>query len=222
MLSDQTVSELSKCIETLEFISKIPENHKPYYSSKTTIAKDAWFATTRRRLGGEKGENGIVHVNKILDSCDYHYRMCLQAINSEENKDTNLETLRKIKRTLDESIKGFDNLINTYSDQSEVHNDYIKCKSKTNSISNNIFNAIKKINSINCDDPTSLIYENDEYGGIMSQLSTGWGYLNEDTDGEKNLMIPISSDSGNDKKSPFFTSNMTLMKTKKSTKVNNK
>src|SRR5665648_508659 len=119
-MTDQNISDLVKgdkvitytqCIDILTFISNIKENDKPCYNTKTTINKNAWFVTIQRRWSGEKGENGITYVNNILDSCDKYYRMCLNNVDSVSYDQNQLTTVLK------DSIKGFDNLIGTYSDQ---------------------------------------------------------------------------------------------------------
>lgn len=127
--------DISEYISILNFISSIPKNHKPCYNSKTTISKSEWFVSIKRRWSSEKGENGILHVNKMLD---YFDSMCF---------DINFDNCKTISIALYNSIIGFDNLIETYNDQETVSKDYIKCKEKALSIYNNIIN---KINNNNC------------------------------------------------------------------------
>ena len=111
---------IDECIKELEFVASIPPNHKPYYRSKTTIEKGAWFATFNRRWNQEKGEKGVIHIKEILSSCDLHYRTYMET--------DDYETLKMLSLGLKKSLIGFDNLIETYSDQLEVANDYKKCK----------------------------------------------------------------------------------------------
>jgi hypothetical protein len=133
----------TECISVLNFISKIPKDHKPCYNSLTTISKNAWFTTVRRRLGGEKGEYGVVYVNKILDSCDHHYRMCLNKSEFKSEEEDTFSDLLDLDQDIDlynlcdilkQSIIGLDNLTDTYLDQPTVSNDYKKCKSKAKTL----------------------------------------------------------------------------------------
>jgi len=112
--------DLDSCVSKLNFISTIPENNKPCYNTNTYISKNAWFVRIRRRWAGEEGQEGVDYVNKVLDSCDRNYRMCL---NSENNAN-----LTKLRTALKNSVPGFDNLIRTYSDQKSVEEGYQKCK----------------------------------------------------------------------------------------------
>jgi hypothetical protein len=126
----ETLSKgLLETIRELEFISKIEENKKPLYNTKNTISKNAWFVTIRRRFAEEKGEKGIIHVNRVLDSCDLYYRMCLSDKNNMLLPNI-LSNLSLLKTALESSVSGFDNLIKTYSDQETVHKDYKLCKDR--------------------------------------------------------------------------------------------
>ena len=120
---------VSECISELEFISTIPKNHKPCYNSKTTISTSGWFVTLKRRWNNEKGEEGVLYVKKLLDSCDDIYHMCYE-VESDDIQD--------LTNALGSSVLGFDNLIDTYSDQPKVKDDYIECKNKVLSILENI------------------------------------------------------------------------------------
>ncbi len=117
-----------KLLENLDFISKIPKNTKPCFSTKSLIHTDEWFVTFRRRLKGEMGEMGVLYVNKLLNSCDKYYRMC--------KLDSNI-----LKKALIKSLQGLQNLSHTYK------------KDKQHSVSesyNNCYNqVIKLINKIN-------------------------------------------------------------------------
>ena len=120
--------DISECISLLNFISKIPKNHKPCYNSKTTVSKSGWLVTMRRRWYNEKGENGILYVTKILNRCDNHYRMCYDI----ESKD-----IKNLTTALRNSVIGFDNLIETYGDQGSMADDYTKCKERVIILCNN-------------------------------------------------------------------------------------
>jgi len=118
------------CISVLDFISTVPKDHKPCYHSKTCIKKDAWFVTIKRRWNGEKGEYGIEYLKQLLNSCDLYFRMCL-------NQQT-LDNLPKLLKSLKESVKGFDNLIETYDDQIGVKKSYQECKEAVINLANEI------------------------------------------------------------------------------------
>lgn len=118
------------CISILNFISTIPKDHKPCYKSRTFIHKDAWFVTIKRRWNGEKGEYGIEYLNRVLDNCDLYFRMCL-------NQQT-IDNLSKLLKSLRESLKGFDNLIETYEDQAGVKKSYQECKRNVINLSGEI------------------------------------------------------------------------------------
>lgn len=114
---------IDECIKELEFVASIPPNHKPYYKSKTTIERGAWFATINRRWNHEKGEYGIIHIKEVLNSCDLHY----QTYSNNGDIDDG-DSLKNLSMALKKSVTGFDNLIKTYSDQPEVSNDYKTCR----------------------------------------------------------------------------------------------
>jgi len=113
--------DLSECISVLNFISTIEPNYKPCYKTKSVISKDAWWVTIRRRWNSEKGEEGILYVDKIMCSCDSQYHMCLE--NTEKNIDELYSSLKK-------SISGFSNLVSTYNDQKDVSDSYNNLKDK--------------------------------------------------------------------------------------------
>ena len=108
--------DLSECMSVLEFISTIRFGHKPYYNNRTTISTKRWFVTLRRRLNGVKGENSIKYVINVMDSCFSYYK--------EGTAD------KRLKEYLVDSLDGFGNLIETYSDQEIVMNGYRSCKAK--------------------------------------------------------------------------------------------
>ena len=105
----------NECIKVMKFISSIEIDYKPCFNSFTVINKNSWFTTLKRRWNGEKGEEGILYVNKILCSCDKLYRMCLI------ERDVLLGLY-------EDSVVGLDNLIITYSDQESVCDGYRKIK----------------------------------------------------------------------------------------------
>ena len=223
-MTDHPVSfEISKCIENLEFILSIPKNHKPYYNSKSTISKNSWFTTVRRRWGGEKGEYGIIHVNKVICSCDRHYRMCLKSLNGPvSEKDYITETIQNLYTALYNSVVGFDRLINTYNDQKEVSDDYKESKKKVIALSKEIGQTLDQLN--NSSDNNNNNSENSENSDSSSGYElvdyiSGWGVMddNYDYDSEKNPIVLSSMDStGLSSKPSFFTTNnMVLMKTRR-------
>lgn len=199
-MSENTI-ELSECIEILEFIGSIPENHKPCYNTRTTIETNSWFTTVRRRWGGEKGEYGVVYVNNIIDSCDYYYNKALETV--VETKNT--EILRLLKGSLIKSISGIDNLIKTYSDQNIVSEDYKAIKTRINEMILDLSHDIKHVISCNYDQ------------------NHGWGYLSDDISESSSYETPekkplttltsLSSIPSGDSKTKFFTTeNIILLK----------
>ena len=220
-MTESSISfDLQDCIKTLNFISDIPENHKPCYNSMTSIAKDAWFTTVRRRWGGEKGENGIIHVTNILDSCDHHYRMCLQSTlkRGNTNRTEGIETLKRLRDTLVKAGQGFDNLINTYSDQPEVSNDYKNLRYRVNIMVKDINHDIKQLSIVR--NISSNIVEDNT---VLNYISPGWGYLSDEYDStssdsgdfeKKNIEITSLDQGGSSKKGFFKGDNIILMRTK--------
>ena len=145
IMSEKNISyNIDKCLLILNFILTIPKGHKPCYKTKTTINKNEWFVTIKRRWNGEKGEYGIDYVNKILSSCDMYYRMCL---NNDFNN--NLEKLKILSETLKISVNGFNNLIITYSDQQTVYNYYKHCIDSVTKLYNTIDKKLTVINKLN-------------------------------------------------------------------------
>lgn len=121
---------IEDCIKELEFVSSIPKNHKPCFNTKTTISKNSWFVTAKRRWNGEKGEIGVIHISKIIDYCDLYYRAhILGSVGDNYENDIN-PIFSVLLDSLNKSIKGFDNLLETYSDQENVYNDYKNCRNK--------------------------------------------------------------------------------------------
>ena len=111
-------SKLKEYIKTFDFISTLNKGDKPCFNDNSIIDIDAWFVTFRRRLKGERGEHGVIHIRNILDSCDNSYRMC--------RKDE-INILKSLRNSLDNSRQGFHNLIYTYSDQKYVKKGYSDC-----------------------------------------------------------------------------------------------
>ena len=113
-------NKITECISVLKFISDIKQGEKPCYFSKTVISKNEWFGTIKRRWNGEKGENGIVYVNKILDRCEHYCRMCMN--------ESVYSTLKQLIESLEFSLVGINNLITTYNDQTDVRRDYMEIR----------------------------------------------------------------------------------------------
>jgi len=107
--------EISVILKELEFISEIQEKYKPCFSDKSSIKSDAWFATIRRRMKGEKGEKGVIYINQILDSCDFYYRMC-----------DDFKFLKTLRDHLKNAQMGVKRLIETYNDQKIVQKGYLE------------------------------------------------------------------------------------------------
>lgn len=232
-MSDPSISfELLKCISTLEFISSIPEGHKPCYNTQSTISKDAWFTTFRRRWGGEKGEYGIIHINKVLDSCDHHYRMCLNQGGRGEEVNKISSDLKELHTALVNSVIGFDNLIKTYKDQKEVLENYKECKQTVTNLIRKIDlylislvrvrannKVILKEETSRKEETTSSSYDSyDSYDDYGDHFVTGWGLLTDSFDSEKNPMVVslvVSADSSDARPSFFTTNNMVLLKANK-------
>lgn len=101
-----------------EFIGIIPKNSKPCFNDKTFTTPDEWFATIKRRYKGEKGEKGVIYLEKLIETTRFY------------KKDKNLINL------LEKSIKGIENLSETYrkDNQIEVSENYKKCISKVKDI----------------------------------------------------------------------------------------
>ena len=233
MSNNQSVSNLmqwEECISNLEFITSIPKGHKPCYNTQTTISKDSWFTTVRRRWGGEKGEYGIIHVNKVLGSCDHHYRMCLKKLgNLTLDDQLNTEysnvtmTIQQLHTALTNPLEGFSNLILTYKDQKEIFNNYIECKNKVifliGLIDEYFIEQRNRRNEEQRNRRNEEQYEQsdssdeDYFGNYFS-----WGVTNDTFDIEKNPMVislVVSMDSSKDKPSFFSTNNMVLLKAKR-------
>jgi predicted RNA-binding protein with EMAP domain len=101
-----------------EFISNIPENSKPCFNDKTFTNLDEWFVTIRRRYKGEKGEKGVIHLEKLIETTKFY------------KKDKELLNL------LEKSINGIHNLSETYrkDNQIKVSENYKKCIQKVKDI----------------------------------------------------------------------------------------
>lgn len=125
---------INQCIDILKFISTIKPNHKPYYHTKTSISINSWFVTIKRRLNGEKGENGVDFFKNIIESCYHHYNICLEI--------SEINILKDLKYHLIKSIDGIDNLIDTYNDQTYISNEYNHCKKQVK----NLIGKIEKTN----------------------------------------------------------------------------
>ena len=101
-----------------EFIGIIPKNSKPCFNDKSFTNLDEWFATIKRRYKGEKGEKGVIYLEKLIEITKFY------------KKDKELIYL------LEKSIKGVENLAETYrkDNQLEVSENYTKCISKIKNI----------------------------------------------------------------------------------------
>jgi len=137
-MTEQSISDkIRNYISVLDFISTIPKGHKPCYKTKTTIPKDSWFVTIKRRWNGEKGEYGVEYITEILNDCEYIL-----------NEIRDSEDISELARSLSKSLKGFDKLIETYNDQKGVENSYKECKEIVEKLLININEAENKKNSI--------------------------------------------------------------------------
>ncbi len=202
---------IDDCISELDFISSIPSKHKPCYKTKTTITKGGWFVTIRRRWNGEMGEYGIIHVNKVLGSCDLHYRMCLDKLVADKNyqPDKNYkESMKKLSAALKKSIIGFNNLIETYNDQEQI--DYKTCKTKAVELSGKIDQYFERQKLIVNRDNESGDYE-DYYTEDGEYI---WGESVE-TDDPMVLSLFVSKDNSSKKSRFFNTDNVTFITLKK-------
>ncbi len=186
--ASDNLMNLDSCISKLNFIGTIPENTKPCYNTDTLISKNAWFVRIRRRWAGEEGEEGIKYVAKVLDSCDLNYRMCLEDNLGDKNITSNdhIPNLSSLRTALRNSMIGFDNLINTYSDQKKVVDGYMEIKTKILILINNINTYLEsltkpdkpeielKLDKPEIDEPTKKSSK-----GLMSYFT---GYQDDDYD----------------------------------------
>ena len=211
MSKEEVLLGIEDCISELEFISSVPKGHKPCYKTKTTVSAEGWFVTIRRRWNKEMGEYGIVHVNKVLSSCDLHYRMCIGNLGSSGN----LEGLKELSDALTKSISGFDNLIETYKDQKKVSDDYNICKKTVIDLSKTIKKCVAPVVEPVIKpvvQPTQHNYSSEEYDD---------GYYSDDVwnfDGfghtEKNPMVYSLMVSTTKEKSFFTTDNLVFTNNK--------
>ena len=126
--------DIDNCISELNFISTITKNHKPCFKTKTTLSKNGWFVTAKRRWNGEKGEYGVVRINNVLDNCEQYYRTCILGSVGDNYERTNNPILSRLLESLKKSIVGFENLILTYDDQKNVSNDYTLIRNRVNDL----------------------------------------------------------------------------------------
>jgi len=114
-----------------EFIASIPKDVKPCFRDKTFISVNEWFGTIKRRYKGEKGENGIIYLEDLI----------------EKTKKNNID--KNLRELLQKSILGINNLVYTYKKdgQKEVSENYNKCIDKIDKIikSNNFFGYTPKL-----------------------------------------------------------------------------
>ena len=141
-MSDQNnLCSIRECINILKFIANLPENHKPCYNTLTSIDKNAWMVTFRRRWKREKGERGTEYIHKILDSCHNHYQDCLNREMIDQH------TIDLLLQCLNNSLSGFNNLIETYNDQDNIRVAYVECKVKVNKLIKDIQDNITQNNN---------------------------------------------------------------------------
>jgi len=120
---------LNNILEDWEFIKSIPKGVKPCFNDKTFINVNEWFVTFKRRMKGEIGEKGVIYVNSLIESTSNYYKNI-----------TDMNSLRKIKDILIESLLGLENLVYTYKVdlQENVSKDYKNCILKIQKIINEI------------------------------------------------------------------------------------
>ena len=108
---------LNNIFEEWEFIKTIPKDSKPCFSDKTFVSINEWFATFKRRRKGEVGEKGVIYINNLIDNTFKYY------------KNTDINSLKKLKNILNDAILGISNLVYTYKVdlQETVSDDYAKC-----------------------------------------------------------------------------------------------
>ena len=114
-----------------KFIASIPKDVKPCFNDKTFISVNEWFGTFKRRYKGEKGENGIIYLEDLI----------------ERTKKITID--KNLRNLLQKSILGINNLVYTYKKdgQKEVSENYNKCIDKIDKIikSNNFFGYAPKL-----------------------------------------------------------------------------
>jgi hypothetical protein len=129
---------LNNLFKEWEFIKSIKKDYKPCFSDKTFVNMNEWFVTWKRRQKGEMGEKGILYVNNLIDTTIKCYK---------NNLDIN--SLRKLKEVLFESIVGLNNLSYTYQVdfQEKVSKDYLKCGEKLQNMIEEIEKIIRSKNN---------------------------------------------------------------------------
>ena len=113
-----------------KFIKSIPIGAKPCFYDKSFVYINEWFPTLKRRYKGEKAEKGVLHVTNLIQKTKQYYK-------------GHVEFLNILKKHLIDSLKGLDNLIDTYSkdEQEEISKNYIE-------LSKEIENMIIEIETI--------------------------------------------------------------------------
>lgn len=124
---------MKSVFEEWEFVKSIPINSKPCFYSKTFIGVNDWFVTLRRRWNGEKGEKGVVYLENLINT----------TMKILESENISTDELKKMKKLLEESILGLNNLVCTYTidNQKSVAEEYGK-------IIKNVKNIVTEIDLI--------------------------------------------------------------------------
>jgi hypothetical protein len=99
---------LNQIVSDLKFISEIPTNAKPNFSDKTYTLANDWFCTWKRRLKSERGENGVIYVDLLIDNIEKYWRTWLS------------EDLKIVRNCSEKSRKGFEKLVQTYCQDSQT------------------------------------------------------------------------------------------------------
>lgn len=136
---------LKKILEDLDFLENIPKGAKPNFSDKTFTSTNEWFSTFKRRCKYERGENGVIYVETLIDNISKYYK----------NLDNN--SLKNLRDKLIYANLGLGNIIYTYKidNQINVYENYLKSSERFEKIikeidyiirsKNNFFNHCPKI-----------------------------------------------------------------------------
>lgn len=137
---------ITKIKPELEFIASISANHKPCFSTKTTIDKNSWLVTLKRRWNGEKGEKGVKYIADILKECnqirnyctDLQPKECLELKSSnciKMTEDISEELFKEFEETINDfidiltcSCRGLAKLVDTYNDQKNISKQYAQIR----------------------------------------------------------------------------------------------
>ena len=126
-----------------EFISNIPPNVKPCFYDKSYINANEWFITFKRRYKGEKGEKGVIYITKLIENT------------TEYKNSIDVKSLIKLKETLEKSLKGLNNLVDTYKSdcQEEISKSYKECFNKVEILIEKISEKLSSKKSFFCHTP---------------------------------------------------------------------